>query len=336
MISNLPAFDVTQTKIKPFSIAWLFPNASLVTDPSARLRRFQISQYFNTLYNVVIKSDNFFFYDKIPNLPDELSCYDVVVMFSVNELEKDLCKFLKSKNIITIFDHCENIFGLGMEDEIMSKSSAITCCSTYLARSTFSYLISKFNCNKPIFVIRDPIEDSTLNFRPMAAYNPNTALVMGMGANVQYVFSKVERACQDAGYKILILTESGFQFPGHTVEYWTPYTWMEHVSKCSVAICCHDQDKFPAKGNVKVTTPMSLGVPVVASPIDAYREAVIGSQGGFIAEKEEDWLRYLTVLKDSDERNFRGLKARQYAIANYRTEKIALDYLSMISYLKSN
>ena len=158
---------------------------------------------------------------------------------------------------------------------------------------------------------------------------------MGMGANVQYVMPTLEKYCAEAGYKIMLLTETGFTYPRHQVEYWTPYTWIDHALKCSVALCFHNIDQFPAKGNVKVTTPMSVGLPVIACPIDSYKEAIDHGYDGFIAYKDSDWVEHLNFLKDKGKRNMMGLRARQSAITKYSTMKIALDYIAMINYLQS-
>lgn len=328
-------------KLKPFSIAWLFPHANLPLDPSNRLRRFQIHNHFSKMTDF-IKSEAIFYYDKQPFLKDHLMKFDVVVIFNVTDFDRDLCNFLKNENKIIIFDHCENIFALGAEDEIMRDVSSITCCSTYLAKNTAHYLSTKFNLNKPIFVIRDPIEDSVLDTAIKINNQHNTALVMGMGANVQYVLSELEMACKTAGYEMLILTEIGFNFPGHRVEYWTPYTWMSHAAESSVALCCHDVSKFPAKGNVKATNPMSIGLPVIAVSMESYKEAVVDGYNGFVVESHrstgdhQSWVDYLNILKDPGLRSLMGLRARQTALSKYSTNNIALDYLSMIACIQTS
>jgi hypothetical protein len=331
--------DIRGVRLNPFSIAWLFPHANLPADPSNRLRRFQIHNHFSKMMGFV-KSEAIFYYDKQLFLKEHLMKFDVVVIFNVTDFDRDLCKFLKAENKIIIFDHCENIFALGAEDDIMVDVSAISCCSHYLAKNTEHYLSTKFNLNKPIFVIRDPIEDSVLNI-DLKIKQHNIALVMGMGANVQYVLPELETACKTAGYEMLILTEIGFNFPGHRVEYWTPYTWIDHAQESSVALCCHDVSKFPAKGNVKVTSPMSIGIPVIAVPMESYKEAIIDGYNGFIVENQrstgdhQSWVDCLNILKDPDLRSLIGLRARQTALSKYSTDNIALDYLSMIAYTQT-
>ena len=327
-----PTEDLKNGTLMSFSIAWLFPHANLALDPSNRLRRYQISNYLNNLTGIVTQSKNFFFYGKKENLKEELLNFDVIVFFNINELDLQLMSFLNEQGKITIFDHAENIFGLGHEDAIMRAVTAITCCSNNLAQRTYNYLVETYHIEKPIFVIRDPIEDSALDNHAYP-HGDNLALVMGMGANVQYVMPTLERYCVAADYKMMLLTEAGFSYPRHRVEYWTPYSWINHALECSVALCFHNGDQFPAKGNVKVTTPMSLGLPVIACPIDAYTEAISNGNTGFIASHGEDWVRALNLLKNKGFRSLLGMRAKRAAITRYSTEQISLDYLSMIAHL---
>jgi len=320
--------------LKNFRIAWLFPHADLSRDPSNRLRRFQLHQYFETLPE--IESEIFTLYEKEPLLKDKLLAFDIIVLFNVSEFDKHLCIYLKNKGKIVIFDHCENIFGLGAEDHIMEAVSAITCCSTVLAENTEGYL-RRIHINKGLFVIRDPIDDdierTLIRSKRSPDKNSHKALIMGMGANVRYVLPLLERACSQTGYKIKILTETGFDFPNHEVVVWSPYSWVISAMNCDLALCCHDKDSFAAKGNVKVTNPMAMGLPVIATSIESYKEAIHDGYNGKIVESPELWTKCLDELKDPQYRAIMGLRARQSVLSRYSTESIGLDYLSMINAL---
>lgn len=319
-----------------FRIAWLFPQSDLATNPSSRLRRYQISQYLSNLYGA-IQSEDIFYYESRANLRMELVAYQVVVIFNIGGFDRDLCNFLRDNGKIVIFDHCENIFGLGHEDAVMEAATAITCCSLTLAVLTENYLRDR-GISKPIFVIRDPIDESALDLPlprgDFSNFNSNQALVMGMGANVQYILPFLDNICEETGYEILIISEHISVSPKHLFKVWTPYTWAEQARTCSVALCYHDKDRFPAKGNVKVTTPMALGLPVIAPPIGSYLEAIDSGVNGYIATEKWEWVNALNELKDPHRRLNMGLRARQKTLTNYSTEKIGLDYLSMINYLR--
>jgi len=338
MIYNQPAEEIIKNTLKPFRIAWLFPEEELEKNPSDRLRRFQISRFINI--NVIARngSVNIFGYARIPDLKEKLEDVDIIVLLNIGEIDLDLCRYFRAKGKIILFDHCERIFGLASEDQVMQEVSAITCCSTALARTTDNYLKSR-GIDQKIFVIRDPIDDDILVRDSVYLREENTALIMGMGANVQYVLPRLEEACTTAGYKIKIISEAGFSFPGHEFHIWEPdyrsdEYWIEHASKCSVALCCHDEFKFPDKGNVKVTMPMALGLPVIASPIESYKEAIRNGNNGFIVENN-DWVTPLNALKDLGLSYIMGFRSQYTAKSFYSTEKIGLDYVSMIQELQA-
>ena len=346
MIYNEP--KKLKEKFSPFRIAWLFPDSTCDTNPSNRLRRYQLSDYFNSLGDFY-PSESFragisgYLKDKPADMIGLLEKFDVVVIFNVAAYDAELVKLLKAKGKIVIFDHCENIFGLGAEDDIMRNVSAITCCSSFLAEKTESYLHSNLGIDKPIFVVSDPIDNSVISSRAKffnSSWNPpkswgNTALIMGMGANVQYVLPFLDGLCKKTGYDMLILTEEGFTFP-YTTKVWNVDSWISYALQCTIALCYHDINQFPAKGNIKVTNPMSIGLPVIAPSMASYREAITDGYDGFIADTEEDWIKDMEALKDPDLRRTIGMRARYKVLTKYGMDKIALDYLSMIGYLKSS
>jgi hypothetical protein len=326
----------------PLYIAWLFPDGSY-DNPSNRLRRHQISDYFNCLGQTV-KSETFikqpwsssgYLVDSPAQMCQTLERFDVVVIFNVANYDAELIRLLRAKNKVVIFDHCENIFGLGAEDEIMKNVSAITCCSNVLADKTEKYLLGS---TTPIFIIPDPVDNVVLQ-NPNTAFNfrhnrPDRALIMGMGANVQYVLPFLEVLCKKTGYEILIMTEKGFPFPYPTLE-WNLNSWVHEAIVCSIALCFHDINQFPAKGNIKVTNPMSIGLPVIAPPMESYLDAITTGFDGFIARTEEDWIKYMEELKDPNLRTVIGIRARASAFAKYGMDKVALDYLAMAGQLRS-
>lgn len=336
MIYYQPTQDITNIRLKPFSIAWLFPRVELETNPSDRLRRFQISRFINENIIDGNRSINIFEYDKMPDIKDKLKDIDVMVIFGIGQFDVDLIRFFREKGGIVIFDHCERIFGLACEDTVMQEVSAITCCSTALANTTETYLKDK-GIEQKIFVIRDPIDDDILNRDKTYIREENTALLMGMSGNVHYTLPFLKGACDKAGYRIKVLSERGQEYYGSEYQnyeflIWEPSTWIEIACTCSIALCCHDIYKFPDKGNVKVTMPMALGLPVIASPMQSYKEVIRSGHNGFIADN--DWVPPLEILKDPGVRFTMGLKAQYSAKTLYSTEKICLDYISMIQELQ--
>lgn len=330
MIFYQPMTDITINKLKPFKIAWLFPENELEKNPSDRLRRYQISRFINNNVIDKNKSINIFGYARVPDLKKRLDDVDILVLLNIGQIDLDLCRMFRERGKTVIFDHCERIFGLACEDLIMQEVSAITCCSRALANTTEMYLKNR-GIDQKIFVIRDPIDDDIFLRKEYFEKEENIALLMGMGGNIIYTLPILEPICSAAGYKIRIISEPGLDSKNHEYRIWTLDTWIKDACSCSVALCYHDPYRYPDKGNVKVTMAMGLGLPVIASPVEAYREAIINGVNGFITD---DWVSCLELLKDYSLRYMMGFKAMHTAKALYSTEKIGLDYISMIQELQ--
>lgn len=332
MIYLNPEKNILAETLIPFSIAWLYPDSeeSYLDNPSNRLRRFQIAKFLKRIPYIQVK--NFFQYHENDSILEKLVNFDVIVMFNLSPIDVQICEKFKDK--ILIFDHCERLFGFANEDFIMKNVSAITCCSSALAKTTEYYLIQSHLIEDPqIFVIRDPIDDELLSFNGPISQE-NVALLLGMGGNINYALPVLAPSVEKAGYKIKIISEKNCENLGHDFVAWDRNTWIKEALTCSVALCFHDPNVFPAKGNVKVTTPMALGFPVIASPIESYREAIeVNQYTGYIATNQEEWENHLIILKNPALRNLIGLRARLYVLREYSTEKIGLDYVAMIQKL---
>ena len=82
---------------------------------------------------------------------------------------------------------------------------------------------------------------------------------------------------------------------------WNPDTWLKDVAQFDILICPIDYEKFPYKGNNKLTQCMSLRKPVIASPLQSYVEVIEQGVNGYIAKDQAEWRTYLTLLRDSKE-----------------------------------
>lgn len=92
---------------------------------------------------------------------------------------------------------------------------------------------------------------------------------------------------------------------------WNLHTWREELKKADIIILPCDYKSFPAKSNNKLTQSMSLGKPVVCSPLAAYKEIERKNTGCcFFADTPEEWKEQLLRLRNSpDLRKEVGQKA---------------------------
>ena len=116
-------------------------------------------------------------------------------------------------------------------------------------------------------------------------------------------------------------------------EEWDIKTIMDRIIEHDVAVipCDLRYDWDIAKSSNRLTMFMALGMPVVASPLPAYREIVRHGKNGFIANSTKDWKKALGTLQDEEVRKRIGLAARKTACPKFDTATIARQYLGVIS-----
>ena len=76
---------------------------------------------------------------------------------------------------------------------------------------------------------------------------------------------------------------------------------------------------------------MSVGLPVVASPIPSYEAVIQHGINGFLARSERDWATCLTALRDPVRRREMGLAARAFVSEKYSMEAQAAKLLAVLS-----
>ncbi len=89
-----------------------------------------------------------------------------------------------------------------------------------------------------------------------------------------------------------------------------------------IGLCPLTGTKFDAsKSHIKALECAALGIPVIASDVEAYREFVIDGVTGFLVKHEHEWFKRLSELAgDAELRESMGTKARELA-ANWSIDR---------------
>ena len=105
---------------------------------------------------------------------------------------------------------------------------------------------------------------------------------------------------------------------------WNPQTWINDLKQFDILICPADYEKTPFKGNNRLTQMMSLGKPVIASPLPAYLGIIEHGINGFIAKDTCEWETCLKLLRDNPElREQMGENAYETVKDKYSIKKAA-------------
>lgn len=295
------------------SIAWMIPDLDL-KNPSIRIRRYNVHlKLVSTGITSVVKSD--YYTTPLYQLVGELMPFDIIIFTQIAQMDSVLMKLLKDIGKKIVFDHCEALFNIGAEDACMKTADKITCCSTHLAELTNS------NGYANTVVLKDPLEEITVEHKYEAIGRRLRAGFLGMGGN-SYLVDNLRDVIEKADYDLITITE----WENATIK-WTLENWHNALNTCDVALC---PQTFAAKSNIKVTTAMALGFPVLASSIKAYQEVIRQDFNGYLCWKNEDWYECLVLLKDENKRRSIGEEAKK-SVKEYALDFIANQWLEMFN-----
>jgi glycosyltransferase involved in cell wall biosynthesis len=115
---------------------------------------------------------------------------------------------------------------------------------------------------------------------------------------------------------------------------WSTESARREIAAADIAVIpCLDTPAALAKSNNRLTMLMGAGLPVIASPIPAYRTVVESGRNGFLAEGSEDWASALRTLRDPETRKVLAEGARRTAWSRFAPELIAGRWESLLEEL---
>ena len=92
-------------------------------------------------------------------------------------------------------------------------------------------------------------------------------------------------------------------------------------------------DSAKSKSANRVTQLMSVGLPVIASPIPAYLDIITTGDNGFIANSQQDWDTFFESLRDSKTREKIGRAARDSVLEQYSQDQQAKKLVDILNSL---
>lgn len=312
------------TRDVEIEVVWMVPVEGQF-DPAIRLRRLNIDAKLKELgyKSRIIKE---YHGRSIYDIRNEVGDANVVVFSQYGEFDLELIKYFKSIGKKIVRDHCEGMFGFPFEDECFKEADVVTCCSTKLEQMT------KDQGHNHTVVIKDAIEER----KPIVAHNYENrhpkpkAVFMGGGGNGFLARDVLKPMIDKAGYELVMMTE----WDDADIK-WDINTWPDDFCDCDVSICPQRVDQQPAKSNVKVTTAMGLGMPVIASPLPSYLEIIENGKNGYICQDLEEWYEALVELKDPQKRKEIG-EAGKNSVEAYSLVSITNEWVKLFKKLVNN
>jgi glycosyltransferase involved in cell wall biosynthesis len=133
--------------------------------------------------------------------------------------------------------------------------------------------------------------------------------------NLEAVVEPLARLHQSHGATLSVVADEPLSFDGVPVEF-TPWSWEVEVPsmhRCQIALVPVRPDTWsPWKFYYKLVQCMSMGIPVVASPMGSNLEIVEDGRTGFFADTPDEWYdRMRQLADDPDLRRSMGAAARR-------------------------
>lgn len=314
--NNTEFCDIRLKSDMEVKIAWLVPHMN-TNDPSVRIRRINVS---NQLSELGVKSTIItdYYGSSVYEIRNSVDDANVVIFSQFGKEELEILRHLKKSGIKCVFDHCEALFNFPHQNDFMGEVDLIACCSTKLEELTREQGYMK------TAVLKDAVEKTSNAAIYEDRYKKPKAVYLGMGGNSWLVNEWIKSSIDEAGYELVTITEWD-----NATKRWGIDTWMDDMLECDVVLCPQRVDVQPAKSSVKATVAMALGLPVLCSPLQAYKEIIRDGENGFICDTKEEWKKALIKLKDSSLREKIG-KAGKESIKEFMLPVIAGQWKSTL------
>lgn len=245
---------------------------------------------------------------------------DVCVFSSLGTTEYKLADALRRFGVACVYDHCEDLTGLDMQAECFGLMDTVVCCSTALADKT----VGVYGVRTAVIPDAYEVGESSSRSSGRACTVINCCMG-GNAANGDFLRPIIERL----GMKYLVISE----WDCHDIK-WHRDTWLAELSKADIVVCPQRHILQPAKSNNRVTQAQSLGIPVCASPLQSYLEAIEHGVTGYVCSTVEEWEWCLGILCGSAKLRLKvGEAGRLSAQQKYSTDVVGKSWKDLLDSL---
>ena len=206
-------------------------------------------------------------------------------------------------------------------DMVMSTADLVLAGNEYLAER------AKQNKAKRIEIFPTVVDTDKFVNTEIAKDKKITIGWVGSPSTAKYLYL-IEEALKDlnrfSDVKFSFIGAGELKFDNLQIDNiaWNEASEIEEISKFDVGIMPLEDGPFErGKCGFKLIQYLSCGIPVVGSPVGVNDKIIQHGVNGFKAETTEDWIKYLTILKeDSDLRKKMASEGRKLIIRDYSLE----------------
>ena len=217
----------------------------------------------------------------------------------------------------------------GKISEICRLSKVVMVNSTQIRE-----YVSQYNQN--IWQVPSVVDTSQYVFRPdLLETEPEEVCIGWSGSpttvgNIRVIAGALRQLAERVKHRVHLIGGTEFDLPGVTyvAQKWSAETEVADLRKMQVGMVPLPLNEWnKRKFYMKTAQYMALGIPTVATPLGSNPEVVEHGVTGFLADSEEEWIKYLSLLIKDHELRLRMAHAaataaqKKYSLEG-NTEKI--------------
>lgn len=310
-----------------------FPHIPSSDSTAARLY-FNVQRYLNDLYSLKKRFSQI----RLLSSQSNVAC---IHSFLTPFIDKPFLENSVSKLAVRlVIDLDDAIFETNRRTakkvkSILKLSDSVIVGNEYLANFAEKY-------QKNIHIIPTPIDTDV--YTPSNSFLSNDRKVITIGwmggwVNIQHledlysVFKKIRLDLKDRVRIVAISNIESLPSPLNEVvelQKWSPHSEIADLQSFDIGLMPLKDNEFTkGKCSFKLLQYMSMGKPVVASPVGMNKQVV--SDNGFLCTSEDEWLQALLILcEDENLRTNLGKKSRKNAEKNYSTKVLYSQFYNVL------
>lgn len=245
-------------------------------------------------------------------------------------LSEWMLRILKEKKTKIIFDFDDAIY-LNFPNQKNNNANTLNMLKAADRIIVSSPVLADYCSNQNmvnIEIINTPVETERIHM-PVQKNNKNIIIGWIGSPYTTFYLTEIGPAlkiiCNRFNAKLLVIGGSEqFTLEGVPVEshLWQFDMESEYLEKMDIGIMpLRSDDYSKGKGGYKLFQYMAAGLPIVASPVGINAGIVVNGKNGFLADSNEEWVKYLTLLiENPEERKRMGRTGRIWAEEKYSLE----------------
>jgi len=213
---------------------------------------------------------------------------------------------------------------------IIKMSSAVIVANNFLKEYAEKY-------NKSVFIIPTSIDTSKFT---IAKRNNRQVTIGWIGSQtassyLEIIFGAMQKLSEEYDFILKIIgADKNISIPGVEIENkkWSLKNEIEDFQSIDIGIYpLPDSLWARGKSAFKAIQYMSMGIPVVASPVGMNREVIQNGVNGFLANSDEEWIDKISLLiENKDLRAKIGLTGRKAVEEKFSLKVNAPKFLEII------